>query len=147
TAIQGVLRRRGVPPAPRRAGLAWPAFLRVHAAGLLACDFFVVETVRRQVVYVLFFLEGQTRRVLVAGCAAHPTAGWVTQQARNLTWALDAAGVRPTLLLRDRDAKFSSSFDAVFTGQAVRVVRTPVRAPRANAFAERWVGTVRRDCL
>ena len=147
TAIQGVLRRHGVPPAPRRAGLAWPAFLRVHAAGLLACDFFVVETVRLQVLYVLFFLEVATRRVFVAGCTAHPTAAWVTQQARNLTWALDAAGVRPTLLLRDRDTKFSSSFDAVFSGQAVRVVRTPARAPRANAFAERWVGTVRRDCL
>jgi hypothetical protein len=136
-----------VPPAPRRAGLAWSAFLRAHAAGLLACDFFVVETVRLQVLYVLFFLEVQTRRVFLAGCTAHPTAAWVTQAARDLTWTLDAAGVRPTLLLRDRDAKFSSSFDAVFAGQAVRVARTPARAPRANAFAERWVGSVRRECL
>jgi hypothetical protein len=147
TAIQSVLRRHGVPPAPRRAGLAWSAFLRAHAARLLACDFFAVETVRLQVIYVLFFLEVQSRRVFVTGCTAYPTAAWMTQQARNLTWALDAAGVRPALLLHDRDAKFSSSFDAVFTGQAVRVVRTPARAPRANAFAERWVGTVRRDCL
>jgi hypothetical protein len=147
TAIRGVLRRHRVPPAPRRAGLAWSAFLRAHADGLLACDFFVVETVRLQVLYVLFFLQVQTRRVFLAGCTAHPTAAWATQQARDLTWALDAAGVRPTLLLRDRDAKFSSAFDAVFAAERVRVVRTPVRAPRANAFAERWVRTVREDCL
>jgi hypothetical protein len=147
TAIRGVLRRHHVPPAPRRAGLAWPAFLRAHAAGLLACDFVAVETVRLQVIYVLFFLEVQSRRVFLAGCTAHPTSAWVTQQARNFTWAVDEAGVRPTVLLRDRDAKFSSAFDAVFSGQAVRVVRTPARAPRANAFAERWVGTVRRECL
>ena len=145
--IQQLLRRHRLRPAPRRAGLAWSAFLRAHAAGLLACDFFAVETVRLQVVYVLFFLEVQTRRVFLAGCTAHPTGAWVTQQARNLTWALDEAGVRPTVLLRDRDAKFSPSFDASFNGQGVRVIRTPARAPRANAFAERWVGTVRRECL
>ena len=86
TAIQGVLRRHRVPPSPRRAGLAWSAFLRAHAAGLLACDFFVVETVRLQVLYVLFFLEVQTRRVFLAGCTAHSPAAWVTQQARDLTW-------------------------------------------------------------
>ena len=95
TAIRAVLRRHRVPPAPRRAGLAWPAFLRAHAAGLLACDFFSVETVRLQVLYVLFFLEVRTRRVFLAGCTAHPTAAWVTQQARNLTWALDGRACRP----------------------------------------------------
>src|SRR5262249_52878916 len=99
--IQQLLRRRRLPPAPRRAGLAWPAFVRAHAEGLLACDFFAVETVRLQVVYVLFFLQVQTRRVFLAGCTAHPTGAWVTQQARNLAWALDEAGVRPTVLLHD----------------------------------------------
>jgi transposase InsO family protein len=147
SAIRMLLRRRRIPPAPRRAGLAWPAFLRAHAAGLLACDFFAVETVRLQVVYVLFFLEVQTRRVVVAGCTAHPTAAWVTQQARDVLWELEAAGIRPRVLVRDRDAKFAHAFDAVFAGHGARVVRTPVRAPRANAFAERWVGTVRRECL
>jgi transposase InsO family protein len=147
TTIRTVLRRHRVPPAPRRAGLAWPAFLRAHAQGLLACDFFGVETVRLQTLYVLFFLEVQTRRVFVAGCTAHPTAAWVTQQARNVLWELEAAGCRPRVLVRDRDAKFAPAFDAVFVGHGVRVVRTPVRAPRANAFAERWVGTVRRECL
>jgi putative transposase len=86
--IQRLLRRHRLPPAPRRAGLAWPDFLRAHAAGLLACDIFAVETVRLQVVDVLFFLEVQTRRVILAGCTAHPTGAWVTQQARNLWWAL-----------------------------------------------------------
>jgi transposase InsO family protein len=145
--IQRLWRRHRVPPAPRRAGLSSTAFLRTHAPGLLAGDFFTVETVRLQTLYVLFFLEVQTRRVVVAGCTAHPTAAWVIQQARNLTWNLAEAGVHPSLLLRDRDAKFSPDFDAVLAAEGVRVVRTPVQAPRANAFAERWVGTVRREGL
>ena len=145
--VQTLLRRHRVPPAPRRAGLAWPAFLRAHATGLLACDFFTVETVRLRTLYVLFFLEVHSRRVFVTGCTAHPTAARVTQQARDVCWELAEAGARPAVLLRDRDAKFPPAFDAVFAGRAVRVVRTPVRTPQANAFAERWVGTVRRDCL
>src|SRR5262249_45054651 len=118
-----------------------------HAEGLLACDFFAVETVRLQILYVLFFIEVGTRGVFLAGCTAHPTAAWVTQQARNASDELQAAGTRPTILLHDRDNKFPPTFDAVFAAQRVRIVRTPFRAPRANAFAERWVGTVRRECL
>jgi putative transposase len=147
TAVRSVLRRHGGPPAPRRAGLAWPAFLRAHARGLLACDVLGVDTIRLQTLYALFFVEVQTRRVFVAGCTAHPTGAWVTQQARDVCWDLERAGARPTLLLRDRDARFVPAFDAVFAAQGVRVVRTPVRAPRANASAERWVRTVREDCL
>ena len=147
TAIQAVLRRRGVPPAPRRAGLSWRAFLRAHAGALLACDFFVVETVRLRTLHVLFFLEVRTRRVLMAACTEQPSAAWVTQQARNLVWQLDGHAVRPTVLVHDRDAKFTPAFDGVFRSEGVRVVRTPFRAPRANAHAERWVGTVRRECL
>jgi putative transposase len=147
TAIRALLRRHRLPPAPRRAGLSWCAFLRAHAAGVLACDFFTVETIRLQTLFVPFFIELQSRRVFVAGCTEHPSAAWVTQQARNLAWQLDAQERRPTRLIRDRDAKFPASFDAVFRAEAVRVVRTPVRAPRANAVAERWVGTVRRECL
>lgn len=145
--IQTLLRRHRVPPAPRRAGLAWPAFLRIHAEGLLACDFFTVETVRLQTLYVLFFLEVQTRHVFVTGCTAQPAAAWVTQQARNVCWGLQDGGVHPTILVRDRDTKCVTAFDSVFAAGGVRVVRTPVRAPQANAFAERWVGTVRRECL
>jgi transposase InsO family protein len=114
---------------------------------VLACDFFTVETIRLQTLFVLFFIELQTRRVFVAGCTEHPSAAWVTQQARHLAWQLEDESRRPTLLIRDRDAKFPASFDAVFRAEGVRVVRTPVRAPRANAIAERWVGTVRRECL
>ena len=147
TAIRLVLRRHGVPPAPRRAGPSWPTFLRAHAGAVLACDFFAVESVRLQALYVFFFIEVHTRRVFIAGCTAQPTAAWVTQQARNLVWGLRDDGVRPTLLVRDRDAKFTRSFDDVFRSEGLRVVRTPVRAPRANAHAERWVGTARRECL
>jgi hypothetical protein len=147
TAIRALLRRHGFPPAPQRAGLSWRAFLRAHAAGVLACDFFTVETIRLQTLFVLFFIELQTRRVFVAGCTEHPSAAWVTQQARNLAWQVDEEERRPALLIRDWDAKFAASFDAVFRAEGVRVVRTPVRAPRANAIAERWVGTVRRECL
>ena len=134
---------------PRRAGLAWPAFLRAHATGLLACDFFAVETVRLQTLYVLFFLEVSTRRVFVAGCTAHPTAAWVTQQARNVTWDLAEAGVRPTVLLRDRDAKFPPAFDAVFAARACgwsgrrcgRPGRTRSRsAGWGRCAASAWIG-------
>jgi putative transposase len=93
------------------------------------------------------FFELQSRRVLVAGCPAHPSAGWVPQQARNLVWHRAEAERRPTIRIHDQDAQFPASFDAVFRAEAVRVVRTPIRAPRANAVAERWVGTVRRECL
>jgi hypothetical protein len=147
SAIRTTLRRSGVPPAPRRAGLSWRAFLRAHAGAVLECDFFTVETVRLHILHVLFFIELRTRRVFVAGCTAHPTAAWVTQQARNVCWRFDEAGHRPAVLIRDRDAKFPRAFDDVFRAQGARVVRAPYRAPRARAHAERWVGTVRRECL
>jgi putative transposase len=92
-------------------------------------------------------VEVHTRRVVVAGCPAWPTGARVAQQARNVVWRLGDDGVRPTLLVHDRDAKFSRAFDDVFRSDGVCPVRTPFRAPRANAHAERWVGTVRRECL
>jgi transposase InsO family protein len=98
---------------------------------------------------VLFFIEVQTRRVFVVGCTEHPSAAWVTQQARLLIWQLDLddEARRPTILIRDRDARFPAPYDTVFRAENVRIVRTPAQAPRANAVAERWVGTVRRECL
>jgi putative transposase len=147
TTIRSLLRRHGIPPTPQRAGLSWRAFLRAHAAGVLACDFFAVETLWLQTVFVRFFIELQTRRVFVAGCTENPSAAWVTQEAQNLVSQFDEAERRPTLLIHDRDAKFPAAFDAVFRAQGVQIVRTPVRAPRANAVAEHWVGTVRRECL
>ncbi len=145
--IRNVLRRHRVPPAPRRSPHSWRQFIRQHASQLLAVDFFVVETVWLTSLYVLFFLEIGSRRVHLAGCTARPTAAWVAQQARNLAWKLQEGELRAKFLLRDRDAKFATAFDEVFRSEGVEIIRLPYRAPRANAFAERWVGTVRREVL
>jgi transposase InsO family protein len=147
SSVWTVLRRHGIDPSPLRAGPSWTEFLRTQASSMLACDFFSVDTVLLKRLYVLFFIELDTRRVYVTGVSAHPTGSWVVQQARNLTMALEDRVHRVKYLLRDRDTKFTSSFDEVFKAEGVRIIRTPVRAPRANAFAERFVGTVRRECL
>lgn len=145
TTVRTILLRAGLDPAPRRAGPTWTEFLRSQASGILATDFFTVETIRLKTLYVLFFIELSTRRVHVAGVTVQPDSAWVTQQARNLDIDEQLSGVR--FLLRDRDARFSGPFDEVLRGEGVRVIRTPIGAPRANAFAERFVRTVRRECL
>ena len=145
TGISSVLRRHGLGPAPRRDGPSWKEFLAAQAAGIVACDFFCVETIWLKTLYVLFFIELSTRRVHLAGVSAHPNSAWVTQQARNLAIEGRLAGTR--FLVRDRDAKYSGPFDEVFRSEGVRVIRTPIRSPKANAFAERFVETVRRECL
>jgi transposase InsO family protein len=114
---------------------------------MIACDFLTVETLWLGRLYVLFFIELGTRRVHLAGCTANPDAPWATQQARQLAWSLSERVAPIRFLIRDRDSKFSRAFDDVFRSEAVRIIRTPFRTPNANAFAERWVGTVRRDCL
>jgi putative transposase len=147
TAIRTTLRRYGLDPAPRRAAGTWQAFLRQQAAGIVACDFFTIDTVWLRRLYVLFFIDHDTRRVHLAGVTANPDGRWVTQQARNLLLVLEGRGRRVRCLLRDRDAKFSRSFDDVFRSEGGEVLVTPVQAPRANAYAERWVRTVRAECL
>ena len=147
TAIRSTLRRHGLEPVPRRASSTWRAFLRQQAAGIVACDFFTIETVWLRRLYVLFFIELDTRRVHLAGVTANPNGAWVTQQARNQLLVLGERGRRLRYLLRDHDAKFSRAFDDVARDEGAEMLLTPVRAPRANAYAERWVRTVRPECL
>jgi putative transposase len=146
TSVRKVLLRAGLQPAPQRTHSSWRAFLRAQAASMLACDFLTVETIFLQRIYVLFFISLATRRIEYVACSSNPDGRWVTQQARNL--AMQLGDEQPfRFLIHDRDTKFSHAFDEVFRTEGVRVIRTPVQAPNANAFAERWVRTVRSDCL
>ncbi len=147
TSVRNVLKAHGIAPAPRRSGPSLRAFIRQQARSMIACDFFTVETVSLRRIYVLFFIELGTRRVHLAGCTSNPDGAWVTQQARNLVMALDDRDRPLGSLLHDRDTKFTAAFDEVFRAQSVRVIKTPIRAPNANAHAERWVRTVRQECL
>jgi transposase InsO family protein len=147
TAIRSTLRRHRLDPAPRRATTTWRAFLHQQAAGILACDFFTVDTVWLRRLYVLFFIELDTRRVHLAGVTANPDGAWVAQQARNLLLVLAEQHRRVRFMLRDRDTKFCRAFDDLFRCEGAEILLTPVQAPNANAYAERWVGTVRAECL
>ena len=145
--VWAILQRAGVDTAPKRSAVSWRQFLRAQAKSVLAVDFFTVDTVFLQRLYVLFVIEVPSRRVHVLGVTPHPVGDWVAQQARNLLMALDDRTGRFRFLVRDRDTKFTASFNAVLVADAIQVLTTPVRAPRANAYAERWVGTVRREVL
>jgi putative transposase len=147
SAIRTILHRHRLNPAPRPTATTWHAFLRQQAAGIVACDFFTVDTIWLRRLYVLFFIELDTRRVHLAGVTANPNSGWVTQQARNLLLVLGERGRQLCFVLRDRDAKFTRSFDDVFRAEGAEMLVTPVQAPNANAYAERWIRTVRAECL
>ena len=147
TTIRSVLLAAGVPPAGRRSQLTWKQFLAAHAETLVATDFFSVETVFFKRLYVLIYVHLASRRVLLASCISEPNASWVAQQARNLSWKLEEEGIELSVLIHDRDKKFAALADRVLTSQGARVVLTPLMAPRANAHAERWIGSCRRECL
>jgi transposase InsO family protein len=147
TSVRKLLIEAGLGPAGTRGGLPWREFIRHQAKSMIACDFFTVDTISLRRIYVLFFIEISTRRVHLAGMTENPGGAWVTQQARNLVWELSDRGITPRFLIRDNDGKFSGAFDEVFEAEGIEVIRTPVEAPEANAIAERFVGTVRRECL
>jgi transposase InsO family protein len=147
TTVKKLLLQAGLGPAGSRSGLTWRAFLRAQAKSMLAVDFFTVETISLQRVYVLFFIELGNRSVHLAGCTANPTGTWVTQQARQFAWTLRERPGSFRFLIRDRDSKFTRDFDAVFASESIEIIKTPIRAPKANAFAERFVRTARAECL
>jgi len=142
-----LLTKAGIPPAPRRAGPTWAQFLHSQARAIMATDFFTVDLLDGTSAYVLAVIEHATRRIRILGVTAHPNDAWVTQMARNLMMDLDRHIDSITFLLRDRDTKFTAAFDAVLTGADIRILRSPIRAPRANAITERWIGSCRRELL
>jgi putative transposase len=145
TTIRAILRRSGMGPAPRRNGPSWGEFLRAQADAIWAADFFTVETAWLRTLYVLFWVELGSRRVHLAGVTANPDCRWMSEQARNL--AIREQSGKVGYLIHDRDAKFCGPFDQILRSEAVKIVKTPVRAPRVNAFAERFVRTARAECL
>jgi putative transposase len=147
TSVRKLLAERGLGPAGQRGGTAWREFIRSQAHSMIACDFFTVETVTLRRIYVLFFIELSTRRVHLAGLTENPHGDWTAQQARNFVWSLPKRERPSQYLIRDNDAKFTRAFDAVFRTEGIEIIHTPVKAPKANAIAERFVGTVRRECL
>jgi hypothetical protein len=146
TTIRNLLRTARLGPAPRRNGPTWTEFLRAQAPGIIACDFFTVETAWLRTLYVLLFIELGSRRIHLSASTVHPDAAWVTQQARNLTMDLDDRSPAIRFLIRDRDTKFVGPFDEVFRSEGAKVIPTPIRAPNANAYAERVIETVRAEC-
>jgi transposase InsO family protein len=146
--VGAILRRHHIPPVPEReTSPSWRHLMTHYKEQLLACDFFTVETLFLQTIYVFTVIEIGRRRVHFAGCTTHPNSAWVEQQARQIMWELTECEPNIRFLLRDNDKKFTAAFDTVFRSEGIDVIPTPVRAPNANAFMERWIRSVREECL
>lgn len=146
--VGNILERHGIPPAPELStSPSWRHLMTHYKDQLLACDFFTLETLFLQTIYVLTFIEIGSRRVHFAGCTAHPDNAWITQQARQMVWELEERDPAIRFLIRDNDKKFSQAFDTVFRAEGIDVIPTPYRAPNANVYAERWIRSVREECL
>jgi putative transposase len=146
TTVAKMLRQAGVPPAGARAELSWRDFVRAHADSIIACDFFAVETLW------LGRLCSSSSSSAAGACTSQVARRTLTvvgrpSKPRQLAWSLPERTTPARFLVHDRDSKFTCAFDEVFRSEGVEIIRTPFQAPKANAFAERWVGTVRRDCL
>jgi putative transposase len=142
-----ILHDAGIGPAPRRTGPTWKQFLTAQARSILAADFVHIDTVLLRRIYALVVIEHGTRRVHLAGITGYPDATWTTQAARNFLMDLGERAASVKFLIRDRAGQFTSSFDAVFTAEGIRILRSPPQAPRANAICERMIGTLRREFL
>jgi putative transposase len=147
SSVRNILTRAGLPPEPRRDAQSWRGFLRAHSESILACDFLTVDTLWLRRLYVLAFIAIGSRRIEYFAITSKPDTAWMLQQARNLMMDLDDRDQQVRFLIHDRDTKFPRAFDALLATGGIRIIRTPVRAPNANAHMERWVGTVRRECL
>jgi len=144
--IARIMKDSGLGPAPRRT-TTWWEFIRARASHIVATDFFSVDTVLLHRLYVLFFIEIGRRRIWITGVTSHPNAAWVTQQARNVAGDVADEGIDVKFLVRDRDTKYVANFDEVFRSEGAQILKTPFRTPNANAYAERFVRTVRSECL
>jgi len=140
-----ILKASGIDPAPERSEVTWSQFL--HSQGAVACDFFNVDTALLRRYYVLFFIHIPSRQVFYAGTTTNPTGDWTTQAARNLFLRHRDKLAHSRALVRDRGSQFIESFDEIFRTQDFKILKTPVRTPVANAFAERWIGSIRRELL
>ena len=146
--VRNILNHHGIQPVVVRNGsVSWRHLMTHYKEQILACDFFTIQTVWFQTIYALFFIELGSRRIHFAGVTTHPNEIWITQQARQLIWELDDRESSLQFLIHDNDRLFSQAFDAVFESEGFHIIHTPFQAPNANAHAERWVRTVREECL